>query len=400
MHRSIASILTLATLAASSLVYAADPPLERIAAERVLTMLDEATRIENFRHIDQIFPVETIHRSGTPFMFKEQPVELDSVSFEWRGEKETIDSFLDKTVTTAFLVVKGDAIVFERYYRGNDKDSQATSMSVAKSYTSALVGIALAEGKIKSVDDPVTKYVPELNGSGYEGVPIKHLLQMSSGIDFSEVYEDQSSDIIVMVGQIAAGMSVNDYAKALKSQRKSGEAFNYASIDTNILGMLIQNATGKNVAEYLEEKIWSKLGMESDATWGMDNHGNVLNFAWLNVTARDYAKFGRLYLNKGNWNGAQIVPAEWVAGSAKPDKEYLKLKDLYEPRWDIGYQHQWWVPAGDEGEFTGIGVWGQYVYVNSARDLIIVKNSVDPGFGTRDMETVAAFRAIGEKLGK
>jgi len=309
-------------------------------------------------------------------------------------------AWLDETITTNFLVVKEDTIVYERYFRGNTKDSKATSMSVAKSFTSALVGLCVADGLIASIDDPITKYVDFLKGSGYDGVPIKHILQMSSGIKFSEEYEEPNSDFFKMLGAIAMGESIKDYAKSLPSARPSGQTFYYASIDTNILGFLVEAVAHKTAAQLLDERLWGPLGMESDAYWNLDNTGDVLAFMGLNITARDYAKFGRLYLNKGNWNGKQIIPAQWVADSVKPDKPYLALKDYYWPGFDIGYQYQWWVPAGNEGEFTAIGVWGQYVYVNPAQKLIVVKNSVDPGFDTRDMETVAAFRAIGKYLSK
>lgn len=347
--------------------------------------------------MDRIWPVQTIQREGSVFAFKESPTDLGAVPYEWAGETGTLEGFLDKTTTTNFLVIKDDTIVYERYFRGNTKESLATSWSVAKSFTSALVGIALEEGYIESVDDPITRYLPELGQSGYNGVPIKHILQMSSGIEFREVYDDPSSDTKTMMGRLAMGGSIVDYAASLDSQRKSGEAFNYASIDTSILGILIEETTGMSPAEYLEEKIWSKLGTESGATWGTDNRGNTLSFGYLNATARDYAKFGRLYLNKGNWNGKQIVPAAWVEESVNPDQDYLKLVNP-EGGLSIGYQYQWWVPAGTEGEFTGIGVWGQYVYVNPAHNLIIVKNSVDPLFGERTLETIDVFRAISRHL--
>ncbi len=384
-------------------------PLCIPAAAQTLTAVDAAkfasfpwegdVRIANFRSWETLFPVATVHRSGEAFRFKEKPVELP-VSFEYDGKQKEIAAWLDETITTNFLVIQDDTIVYEKYFRGNTKDSRATSMSVAKSYTSALVGICIADGLIQSVDDPITKYVEFLKGSGYEGVPIKHILQMSSGIKFSEKYDDATSDIIQMVGAIAGGTSIKDYAKSLVSEKPSGQSFNYASIDTNILGFLIEAVTHQSPAQFLEERIWGPLGMESDAHWNLDNAGNVLTFMGLNVTARDYAKFGRLYLNHGNWNGKQILPAKWIADSVKPDKEYLKLPDYYWKGWDIGYQYQWWVPAGSDGEFTGIGIWGQYLYVDPAKKLIIVKNSVDPGFDTRDMEAVAAFRAIGDYLSK
>lgn len=372
--------------------------VDTIQAGAMAGMTAEAGRIEAFRNMDQIFPVEVVERPDRPFQFEESPRDLSGVAYEWQGTASTVGAFLEKTVTTALVVVKDDAIVFEHYALGNTRESNATSMSVAKSFTSALVGIAIDEGLIDSIDDRVDRYVPALNDSGYAGVSIKHILQMSSGIGFSEVYDDQASDIILMMGQLAGGKSIVDYAAGLESNEKPGTKFNYASIDTNVLGMLLENVTGKTPAKYLEEKIWKKIGMESNATWGTDNYGNVLTFAWLNVTARDYAKFGRLYLNEGRWGGEQVVPATWVKESVSPGDEYLKLTDHYVPGWDIGYQYQWWVPAGDEGEFTGIGVWGQYVYVNRAKNFIVVKNSVDPDFDTRDMETVAVFRAIGRAL--
>ncbi|MBI2422020.1 MAG: serine hydrolase [Candidatus Hydrogenedentes bacterium] len=390
----VATLLLLAMAVAG----ADETPLATIQIEKMATMTEEAVRVENFRHIERIFPVKTVHRAGAPFQFKSAPQDVLQVPYTWNGVESTAGAFLEKTVTTNFLVVKNDAIAAEHYFLGNDAQSKATSMSVAKSFTSALIGIAIAEGHIKSVNDPVDQYVPELAASGYKGVPIKHLLQMSSGIKFSEVYDDQTSDIITMLMQCGMGVSIVDYAAGLQAEKPSGKEFNYASIDTNVLGMVLERATGVSPAVYLEEKIWKPLGMESDAHWGTDNHGNVLTFAWLNVTARDYAKFGRLYLNQGNWDGRIIVPPAWVHASLKPDQEYLKLKDHLEPGWDIGYQYQWWAPAGTQGEFTGIGVWGQYLYVNPALDVIIVKNSVDPDFDTRDRETVAVFRAVAHHL--
>jgi CubicO group peptidase (beta-lactamase class C family) len=372
--------------------------LKTVDAEQIAAFPWEGeVRIENFRSWDEIFPAAVVHRSGEAFHFKEKAADLH-VEFEYAGKKKTLDRFLDETTTTNFLVVKDDTIVYEKYFRGNTKDSKATSMSVSKSFTSALVGLCVADGVIQNVDDPITKYVDFLKGSGYDGVPIKHILQMSSGIKFSEKYDDPTSDIMQMVGAVAGGKSIKDYAKELTSAKPSGQSFNYASIDTGILGFLIEAVTHKSPAQLLEERLWGPMGMESDACWNTDNAGNVLTFMGLNVTARDYAKFGRLYLNKGNWNGKQLISAQWVAESVKPDKEYLTLKDFYSPGWDIGYQYQWWVPAGNEGEFTAIGVWGQYVYVNPAQKLIIVKNSVDPGFDPRDPETIAAFRAIGKYL--
>lgn len=367
--------------------------LKQIDAERIATLLDENTRIENFRHTDRTFPIRVIHRGSKPFQFREAPRELNK-SYQFGGKTKDVAEFFKSTITTGLLVVKDDAIVYEHYDLGNDRDSLATSMSVAKSFISALVGICVDEGLIQSIDEPITKYVPELKGSGYDGVKIKHVLQMSSGIDFTEEYGEMESDINLLIGELAAGRSIKDYAASRKSKRPSGKTFYYASIDTEVLGMLVEKVTGKSVSQNMQERLWQPLGMESDAFWCLDNHGNEIAFALLNATLRDYAKFGRLFLNKGNWNGMQVVSEKWVADSTKPDQEYLKLKDYFAPGWDIGYQYQWWVPPGDEGEFTGIGIWGQYLYVNPQHRTIIVKSSVDPNFDGRDMESVAFFRSI------
>ena len=394
-HSTLVLVASLAmTLGASADAQSADT-LEAIDGINLVNMMSK--RVESFRNIGSIFPVQTIEREGSVFAFKESPEDIGALPVKWKGETGTLEGFLDETTTTNFLVIKDDTIVYERYFRGNTKDSLATSWSVAKSFTSALVGIALEEGYIESVDDPITRYLPELEQSGYNGVPIKHILQMSSGIDFSEVYDDPNSDIKAMLVWLARGGSIADYAASLDSQRKSGEAFNYASIDTNVLGMLIEETTGKSPANYLEEKIWHQLGMESGATWATDNHGNTLSFGYLNVTARDFAKFGRLYLNEGNWNGRQIVPAQWVEESVRPDQDYLK-QVATDGGSSIGYQYQWWAPPGTQGEFTAIGVWGQYIYVNPTHNIIIVKNSADPLFTQRTLETVDVFRAISRHL--
>jgi len=370
-----------------------------IDAAKMATALEEDVRIENFRSWEKIFPVAIVHRDGDPTRFFERPKDLQ-VFFTYNGVTRPLDTWLQETVTTGFLVVHKDAIVYEQYWHGNNKDSKATSMSVSKSFTSALVGIAIGDGLIASVNDPITKYVPFLRDSGYKGVPIRHILEMSSGIDFTEEYDDQESDIMQMVGAVSLGTPIKDYAAALPAAQRSGKKFNYASIDTNILGFLIEAVTGKSPAQYLEEKIWGPLGMESNAYWNLDNTGTVLTFMGLNATARDYAKFGRLYMNNGYANGQQIVPPFWVRESLRPDKCYLRLKNHYWKGWTIGYGYQWWIPKGRNGEFMAIGVWGQYIYVNPAHNLIIVKTSADPGFDTRDMESLAAFRAVADYLGR
>ncbi len=368
---------------------------------KIYTFFDEGKRIENFRHLEQIMPAKRIRRSGSKHEFARNIRELNK-TYEFRGETRSVGGFLDRTVTTGFLVVKDDEIVTEKYFLGATEETMFTSMSVAKSFVSALVGIAIDEGFIKDVDDSITDYVTTLRGSGYDGVPIKHVLQMSSGVKFNEVYDDLFSDINLLFYKVfGLGQPMDDYMAGLGAESPSGETSYYRSCDTQALGMLISAATGKSVSEYLEEKIWGRIGMEHDAFWSTDDHGTEIAFGFLNAALRDYAKFGTLYLHGGSYNGEQIVSKEWVSESVTPDNPHLQPGEKpkgYETFGNFGYQYQWWIPDNPDGEYLAIGVWGQYIYVYPKENLVIVKTSVDPDFEANnyehDDETVTLCRSI------
>ena len=369
------------------------------------TFFDEGERVENFRHVDRIMPGRTIHKSGEQYHFQQKLTGLND-TYLFKGETKSVEQFLEETVTTGFLVVKNDSIVNERYFRGDSESSLNTSMSVAKSFVSALVGIAIDEGLVSGVDRPISDYVPKLRGSGYDGVPIRDVLQMASGVKFNEEYDDPFSDINTMFWKVfGMGQPIDDYIAALRSEVPAGTTSYYRSCDTQALGMLLKAVTGKPVSAYLEEKLWSKIGMEYDAFWCTDLHGTELAFAFLNVALRDYAKFGRLYLHNGNWDGEQIVSEKWVRESVTPDNPNLKPGPKpkgYETFGNLGYQYQWWIPEDSDGEFFADGVWGQYIYVYPKENLVIVKTSVDPHFADNkyehDDETVALCRSIAKHL--
>ena len=363
--------------------------------------MHQPTQIRNFQRLQEVFPSRMVRRSPAPFRFERSLEDLD-VTYRYHGKVSRLDEFLQRTTTLGLLVLKNDRIAYERYFFGATEESRFTSWSVAKSFVSALVGIAIDERRIAGVDRPIAGYVPELKHSGFEQATIKDVLQMSSGVDFNEDYDSAFSDISRMyLMSFLFGSRINAYPARVGSKRPPGEAFDYVSVNTQALGMLVTHVTGKTLAADLEEKLWWPLGMEGDAYWITDRTGaDAMEYAFccLNVTLRDYAKFGRLFLRKGDWNGERIVSEKWVDESLAPDKSYLRLTgpnrpEWARPDWDIGYQYQWWVPAGDDGEFTGIGVWGQYLYVNPRANVVIVKASVDPDFD-RDMETIAAFRGI------
>lgn len=236
------------------------------------------------------------------------------------------------------------------------------------------MGIVLEDGDIKSIDDQVTDYVPMLIGSAYDGATIKDVLQMSSGVVFNEDYLDFNSDINKMGRVLALGGSMDTFAASLDERFvEPGTVWQYVSIDTHVVGMVIRGATGRTIPELLTEKIFSKMGFEADPYYVSDGYGVAFVLGGLNLRTRDYARFGQMIANGGAWNGQQIVPRAWLAASTKPSANTATGKPAY------GYQ--WWIHQGaSAGEFNAQGVYGQYIFIDTARDVVIAVNSADKLF--------------------
>jgi CubicO group peptidase (beta-lactamase class C family) len=281
------------------------------------------------------------------------PKELNNIPF---------DKYLEDNKTVAFLIIKNDTIQYEKYFKGYDKESIVPSFSMAKSVTSILIGCAIDEGLIKSVDEPITNYIPELTKNGFDKVTIKHLLQMTSGIKFNESYVNPFGD----AASFYYGLNLRKEIGKIKLKTEPGKKFEYVSGNTQLLGLVLERSLKeKTITSYLQDKIWTPLEMEYDASWSIDRKKNGLEktFCCLNARARDFAKIGRLYKNKGNWNGKQIVSQKWVEESTKLDTSEGSANF---------YQYQWWLPTPNE-DFMAEGILGQFVYVNPSKDLIIVR---------------------------
>ena len=281
------------------------------------------------------------------------PKELNNIPF---------DKYLEDNKTVAFLIIKNDTIQYEKYFKGYDKESIVPSFSMAKSVTSILIGCAIDEGLIKSVDEPITNYIPELKKNGFDKVTIKHLLQMTSGIKFNESYVNPFGD----AASFYYGLNLRKEIGKIKLKTEPGKKFEYVSGNTQLLGLVLERSLKeKTITSYLQDKIWTPLEMEYDASWSIDRKKNGLEktFCCLNARARDFAKIGRLYKNKGNWNGKQIVSQKWVEESTKLDTSEGSANF---------YQYQWWLPTPNE-DFMAEGILGQFVYVNPSKDLIIVR---------------------------
>jgi CubicO group peptidase (beta-lactamase class C family) len=299
------------------------------------------------------------------------------------------------------LILKDGNIRFEQYWSTGGPDETWLSMSVAKSFISALVGIAIDQGHIRSIQDPVTDYAPELGGSAYDGVAIKDILQMSSGAAWNEDYGDPESDINRFGRIFALGGSMNEFAATLQGEFKPGTYNRYNSTDTQVLGMVLTNAVGRSINDYMTEMLWHPLGAENQGWWLTDSDGMEMAFGGLNATAKDYAKLGELYRLGGALDGRQIVPAAWVQASVTPDAAHLMPGDNPASDWPLGYGYQWWIPGGDKGEFMAVGVYNQFIYIAPESKTVIVKLSANSAYGTPDdamasseFETIEFFRAV------
>ena len=347
-----------------------------------------------FQHTPEIQPTVKIGKSSKPFLFFQADTAPLAEGFWFNNRFYPTDAFLKDTKTSAMLVVKDDAIRYEKYFFGGDENTVFSSNSMGKSFVSALMGAAIADGYIESVEEPLGKYIPEFVGTELENIPIKACLQMASGIDFNEDTDMSSYSLWTLLGTPAMKV-IAQYGV----QEEPYTYRRYLSINTEILGQIIKNATGQGLGPYMEEKLWKRIGTEHDAYWTLCN-GTELANGGLSISLRDYARFARLYLNKGAYNGEQILPEEWIRDSLDIRADYSKPGANHDGYNAIGYGYQWWVPEGDQGEFMAIGVYGQFIYVNPASRVIIVKVNADPDFMSENYELkhVEFFRAVADEL--
>jgi CubicO group peptidase (beta-lactamase class C family) len=324
---------------------------------------------------------KTLRPSARPVRLREAIRPLP-VSYEWAGRRHTIDDFLERSGTLGFVVLDGRKIVAERY-RGVGRDTRFQSWSVAKSFTGTAVGIALGEGRIRSIDDPVTRYVPELGRSGYAGVSIRDLLRMSSGIAWEE-----TRDVPVAHVGVAGGASIQWMAGRQRRGWAPGSRFEYTSMNSFVLAWVVSRATGTPFRDYLQRRIWNAAGMAGTAYLGSDRYGAELGYCCIHATARDFARFGLLFLRNGRAGGRQVVPESWVRASTRPSAPFNEP----EGETSSGYGFQWWIGGGGHGDYMASGLGGQRIYVSPRHGVVITKNTVYSD--TSGGEELTAFRAV------
>jgi CubicO group peptidase (beta-lactamase class C family) len=356
-----------------------------------------------FTHLNWLLPSEVVRRGGAHSPLPGESLPLD-VTYRFDNQDHRLGELHDRTHTTAFLVLHRGRIVHE-IYPGTfaRRGSRFQLFSVTKSVTSMLLGIALAEGAIDSLDDPVTAYRHDFTGTAYDGPRLADLLNMSSGVGGLEDWTVPDSLIKRFERAAVSGGSLVDVVRSAPRVGEPGRYFNYSTLDAQVLGWVLEAATGMSLARYAAERLWNRIGPDRDAYYWLTRAQprTALAAGSLNASARDVARLGLLMAHDGEVNGRQIVPREWVRRSRGSGLPHLAVGALGPSGYDhYGYANLWWTLGGERPAFTGLGVHGQYLYVDPVADVVIVKTSAWPTQDDerRDRETIAALRAVADHL--
>ena len=345
---------------------------------------------------DEVFPARKVARAPQARPLKRAAAE-PAFRYTHESQSRALDDYLAHNRTTGLLILKGDTILVERYQYDRKPEHRMNSYSMAKTLVAMLVGVALSEGQIQSLDDRAEQYVAELKGTPYGETPIRHLLTMSSGVRFTENYSG-NDDVATLARLSVMGESEGGAATVMSFRtrdRAPGERFSYSSAETQVLGLVLRAATGKPLAEYLSVKIWQPMGAEADASWAMDRGGYEAAYFAVNATVRDYARLGMLLANDGTLDGRSIIPASWVRAATTPAARQFEpghTNSLF------GYGYQTWIVPGQERQFVLRGLRGQAVFVDPQTKLVMVHTAArdvgDPG-----REVLALWFGVVKSLG-
>jgi CubicO group peptidase (beta-lactamase class C family) len=356
--------------------------------------------VQTYRNIDRVFPSRVIKASSHPLELPRAETPLTDIKFKYQGRAYDLTEFLALDSITGLLVIKDGEIVHESYQRGNTSQTRWMSMSMAKSVTSTLCGMAIRDGSIKGIDAQVVDYVPSLKGSAYDGVTIRNLLMMASGARWTENSVDPNSERRAFLRaqesqQRGATMAL---MQQLSRAAPPGSVFNYNTGEAQVLAEVVRQAVGKPLAQYFAEKVWQPYGMEADATWWLDSpNGLEIGGSGMSATLRDYGRFGLFFMNNGEIDGKSLLPAHWV-------EDATTAKTLADGK-QAGYGYMWWT-ASTKGSlqdhaYAATGMLGQYIYVDPAANVVIVALAAQPKPNRKDaINPMVFFDAVVDTLRK
>jgi CubicO group peptidase (beta-lactamase class C family) len=331
--------------------------------------------VATYSHYGELFPSRQVKRAATPWQFKR--ASEPPISYTFKSDRFSIGDYLARNPATGLLIAKDDTIVYEHYQYARTDSDRFLSQSMAKTITAMLIGIAVAENKIKSIDDPASAYVPGLADTEYGGTSLRALLHMSSGVSFSENY-DGADDVARLARDLFVAPGRDPIASVAQFNTRVAPPetrWHYASSETEVLGLVLRAATGQPVADYLGERIWQAIGTEADASWVVDGTGQEITFCCFNAVLRDYARLGRLLAYDGAWQGRQLIPKAWLldATTVRPGDAHL-APGTATPY--FGYGYQTWLFPGEQRRFALIGIRGQMIFVDPASKLVMVHTAV------------------------
>lgn len=351
-------------------------------------MLDPGFNSLAFRSMDTLFTTRKVPHSGLPWQLNRADHPLD-FTYSFDGKTYRPQDFLDRTYTNALLIMKNGVIVSEIYRNYTNDRAHFIAWSATKSYIGTLIGIALAESRIKSLDDDISSYLPELKGGGYQGVTIRQVLEMRSGVDYQERYDFSPTNPSLAARNHENALIKNvarfaDTARTIRRAHTPGDFFAYKTLDTAVLGWLVERVAGETISAYMTRKIWEPIGAEADGFFIMDGPpgvGREFTGAGFNAVLRDYARFGQMVLNGGEANGHRIVSSAWLKEATT---------STFPANGPMGYGYQWWTFANSHA-FTALGLQGQYIFVDPSTKTVIVKVSYFPPTDTSAGRETAVF---------
>jgi CubicO group peptidase (beta-lactamase class C family) len=385
--RAIRQATVVLLLAAAAPGWTASEIDRDVLMRRPLALWDQAQREFGFAHWDHLYPARVIARGPA---VRALPVGAPLAGFAAGGVGAVqLQRNVEDFQLAGIVVLHQGRLRLEHYARGHSAAGRWVSFSLAKSLTSTLVGTAIKDGFIGSVDDAVTRYIPELQGSVYEGVTLHQLLAMSSGAKWNEDYKDPAADVALFYTMpVEPGTDATvSYMKTLKRDAAPGARWLYNTGETNLIGVALSRATRKNLATYASEKIWAPYGMESDASWMLDRSGHEHAGCCIQASTRDYARLGQFMLDGGRVDGRPILPEGWLRAATR------KQVDIGRP--GFGYGYQWW--TRDNGTYNAYGIHGQVIHIDPSRGLVIALNSAtqEANFSPASIEArIALFDAI------
>jgi CubicO group peptidase (beta-lactamase class C family) len=395
--RILGGVLLLIVIAATAIAGWFYRPWSDYSPALVMAAFNPENIVDVSLGMSDYFPYRDVE-SPNPSLLPRDLAPL-SVAYTYNDEARTLDQYLEESGSLGLVVMRDGIVVHERYLNGADELSRPTSWSVAKSFVASLIAIAMHEGRIDNLDQLAQEFAPQFEGSAFGETSLRHLLMMSTGIDFIEDYNDTDSDIGVLFRDpFVFGSDIDAALVDFERRTEAGTELDYISSATHVLSAVIRSVYDQPLHQVIQEKIWAPLGMESDAYWNqnvMGEDGVALGYCCLNARPVDYARFGQWYLQDGIWNGERLLPEGWVDMATHANAPFQEADVTYPLR---GYGLHFWFPETDRDEFFAAGIYGQYIWVDPSRNVVISRFAADPEWGARTGETIAAFRAIAAEV--